>query len=75
MSEVSTPAEVMAKAAANRTGNHWHYYTERMRADAIEDMRTGILALVDQFQDPVVKNALLWAASEGETKLSEAKDD
>jgi hypothetical protein len=46
-----------------------------MRADAIEDMRTGILALVDQFQDPVVKNALLWAASEGETKPSEDKDE
>ena len=72
MAETPTPAEAMAKAAANRKGNHWHYYTERMRADAIEDMRAGILALVDQFQDPVVKQALLWAASE---KPSEAKDE
>jgi hypothetical protein len=60
-----TPAEAMAKAAANRNGNHWHYYTERIRKEAIEDMRVGILALVDQFNDHVVKNALLAAAAEG----------
>ena len=42
------------------TLNNIEKEAERMR------VRAGFRALADQFQDPVVKNALLWAAKEGE---------
>jgi hypothetical protein len=60
-----TPAEVMAKAyeKAIRGAS----FTGQSKDQMLElGMRAALRALADQFNDPVVKTAILAAAEEGE---------
>ena len=73
MAKTLMPVEVMDKAVQD-AADEWE---ERNAADAwlqLEEierhfiLRAAIRALAAQFRDPVVVNALLWAAAEGEVK-------
>ena len=68
---VATPADLGAKAFYESAGTEryqmkWENLLQEERDDIVHGFRAGLRALAEQFQDPVVKNALLWAAKEGE---------
>lgn len=67
--EKMCPAEAMEKAVCEHDGVSWEKFKEllpEMSAKKIERQCVALRALAGEFQDPVIKQAIMWAADQSE---------